>query len=580
MSVQTSLSDESPPPRHSLPLYSEPTPETHRRISREKEAELALLHTAFTPATRPLLITLFLITLASVPLFQLTVELRRREQLSAFALLKPLPAWRAIKSARTLADVWRLLPRANQIKAAEKNVEQESIAAQWLLPRVQLALSALEAGNEQVYPGRDRWLFYRPDIDYVTAPPFLDAARMRQRIRSAAVQPDAIKAIVDFRHRLANRGIDLILMPAPAKPTIDAERFAAPSHSGIAIHNTSFAKFTARLAAAGVRVFDPTPSLMKRKAALGGAPLYLQTDTHWRPETMEFVAKKLADFIGEERSALGLVTQTSRKEITALGDIALMLKLPPEQTLYHAENVTIHQVIRGNTSWQPSPDAEILLLGDSFANIFSLERMGWGDCAGFAEHLSTALRQPLDCILRNNDGAFATREILEHELARGRDRLAGKKLVIWEFAARELAFGDWKLLEMNLARSRPAQFFVPPPHEIITVTGTVEAVSAAPRPGTVPYKDHIIALHLVDISAAGETAANLQALVYLWSMRDNQWTSAARLRAGDRITLKLRSWAEVSSEYEKFNRTELDDAALQLEEPVWGELVPIANGDS
>ena len=57
-------------------------------------------------------------------------------------------------------------------------------------------------------------------------------------------------------------------------------------------------------------------------------------------------------------------------------------------------------------------------------------------------------------------------------------------------------------------------------------------------------------------------------------MRDNQWTPAARVRAGDRVTLRLRPWSDVSTEYEKFNRTELDDADLQMEEPTWGEIVP------
>ena len=66
-----------------------------------------------------------------------------------------------------------------------------------------------------------------------------------------------------------------------------------------------------------------------------------------------------------------------------------------------------------------------------------------------------------------------------------------------------------------------------------------------------------------------------QAVVYLWSMRDNEWTSAARLRPGDRVKLRLRPWPDVSAQYEKFNRTELDDSALQLEEPVWGENIEL-----
>jgi hypothetical protein len=169
---------------------------------------------------------------------------------------------------------------------------------------------------------------------------------------------------------------------------------------------------------------------------------------------------------------------------------------------------------------------------------------------------------------------------LNNELARGRDRLAGKKLVIWEFAARELSFGNWKLLDLKLGEAKPSRFLSLKAGEEIDVSGTVETISPVPRPGTVPYKDHIEALHLVDVvatNASGEAASHSQAVVYLWSMRDNAWTSAARLRPGDRVKVHLRAWPGVSAQYEKFNRTELDDPALQLEEPVWGEDVEMLN---
>jgi len=55
--------------------------------------------------------------------------------------------------------------------------------------------------------------------------------------------------------------------------------------------------------------------------------------------------------------------------------------------------------------------------------------------------------------------------------------------------------------------------------------------------------------------------------------RDNVWTRAARLRSGDRIKVHLFSWDDYSSQYEKFNRSELDDASLQLQGPTWGELM-------
>lgn len=560
--------DEPLKPTHSLPRYSEPTPETHKKVSREEEAELALKNSAFDGGSRVLLIALFLLTILAVPTAQFAYEMRTPNgegRLGTFNIYKSYPAWKKIRAVRTPRELWRLLPRGTELKASEKELETESIVSEWLLPRVQFALVKLGAGNEQVYLGRDKWLFYRPDVDYVTGPPFLEPKIMSYRSRTAAIQADPVKAIVAFRDQLALRGIELIAMPVPMKPGVEPKKLSARGQSDGVLQNPSFAEFKVRLEKAGVQVFDPATNL----PAQPSNGRYLGTDTHWRPETMELVAQNLA-------ASLKLPTQPSapleaaERTISAVGDIARMLKLPDSSSWFADETVTIHEV----NSWRPSKDADVLLLGDSFSNIFSLAALGWGESAGFAEHLSRALGgRPLDCILRNSDGAFATREILSHELARGHDRLAGKKIVIWEFAARELAFGDWKILEMKIGQPAPAKFFVPRPAESVTASGTVEAISNVPRPGSVPYKDHILALHLSDLAIEGRgEMSGLEAFVYAESMRDNVLTPIARFRPGDRVTLRLRSWADVSDRFEKINRSEVDDPAVQLEEPCWGEM--------
>ena len=549
-------------------------------MSREEEAELALKNTVFTPGSNRLLILLFLLTIASVPALQLIAKLRvsqlaRRGATLVIPSAPPVSAEPRTKRAPT--NIWNLFPRAEDLKATEKTLENDSIVVQWLLPRVQSVLTGdLHAGNEQVYLGRDGWLFYRADVDYVTSPPFLDPTRMKRRARTASVQPDVIKAIVDFRDQLARRGIDLIIVPTPVKPSIDGEMLAARAPSSQAFENESFSEFKARLANKDVHVFDPEPLLMRHKAD-HSEPLYLEADTHWRPETMEFIAGELAREIKLPASVHALTLQTTEKKITALGDLARMLKLSPTETSQHRQEVTIRQITAGNGAWRASKDADVLLLGDSFSNIFSLEGLGWGESAGFAEHLSRALQgRPLDCILRNSDGAFATREILAHDLARGRDRLAGKKLVVWEFATRELAFGNWKLLDLTLRSPAPSHFFTPQSNHEIVVSGTVDAISTVPRPGSAPYADHIIALHLVDVSAPVQHG-DQQCLVYLWSMRNYTLTAAAHLRPGDRIRARLRPWADVSTQYEKISRSDLDDPAFQLEEPAWGELETESN---
>ena len=560
--------DEPLKPTHSLPRYSEPTPETHRKVSREEEAELALKNSTFAGGARLVLIVLFLVTILSVPTIQCAFELRAPRngaRLATFNIYKAYPAWEKLREVRGPRDLWRLLPRAAELKAAEKELETESVVSEWLLPRVQSILSAkLGAGNEQVYLGQDHWLFYRPDVDYVMGPPFLEQKVINHRARTAAVQPDPVKAIIDFRDQLSARGIDLVAVPIPMKPGVEARHLSTRARQNQILQNASFGEFTARLQKSGVRVFDPATVFVD-----GDSPLYLETDTHWRPETMELVAKNLAAFIQVPAQSVSTL-QMIERTISGVGDIARMLKLPESTNQYPKETVTIHEV----TPWRSSKEAGILLLGDSFSNIFSLDGLGWGESAGLAEHLSAALGgQPLDCILRNSDAAFATREILSRELARGHDRLAGKRLVIWEFAARELAFGDWKMLEMKVGQAQPAKFFVPKNGEVVTASGSVEAISTVPSPGSVPYQDHILSFHLTDLSIEGrDESPGLEALVYAESMRDNVLTPVARLRPGDRVTVRLRAWSDVSDKYEKINRSEIDDPAVQLEEPCWGEL--------
>ena len=129
------------------------------------------------------------------------------------------------------------------------------------------------------------------------------------------------------------------------------------------------------------------------------------------------------------------------------------------------------------------------------------------------------------------------------------------------------------MLDMTLGDPLPPRFFVPESGEIRTVRGVVASTSRVPRPGSVPYADHIMALHLVDLEEDGLLLDDPQAVVYVWSMRGNVWTPEARLRPGDEVTIQLRAWADVADALDGMNRSEPDDFALQLAEPAWGEVL-------
>ena len=55
------------------------------------------------------------------------------------------------------------------------------------------------------------------------APPIV----LKERFGEFQAQPDPIKAITDFRDQLARRGIDLIIMPVPVKPSIDGHKLSS-----------------------------------------------------------------------------------------------------------------------------------------------------------------------------------------------------------------------------------------------------------------------------------------------------------------------------------------------------------------
>ena len=193
---------------------------------------------------------------------------------------------------------------------------------------------------------------------------------------------------------------------------------------------------------------------------------------------------------------------------------------------------------------------------------------GEAEYAGLAAQLSYELRTPVDVIAINAGGAHAARQALVADMIRGNDRLAGKQLVIWQFAARELSHGDWKLMELpTVAETKP------PDHEVAQVgtivTATISAKTAPPRPGSVPYRDAVIAIRLQKVQ--GENIAN-DLLVYTMGMRDNKLVDSP-WQVGRTVKVRLTPWAEAEKQYGSYNRFELDDPDALFLDAYWGEVI-------
>lgn len=554
-----------------------PPPPSNGLPPREAEALLALGSTRVSPGTRALLVFGFLTICFSgiVTSGWETISTRGEEAAPvAKSVFRELfSSGESVSAPPGSPTLWRFLPSPAAFRRAEKNLENHSFIASRLRPRLQAFLfQTAGIGNEQVEPAPGGWLFFRRDLDYLNGRPFLNNAQMG-RARSPSLARDSVTAICDFNAQLASRGIRLLVVPVPVKPCIEAHRFhPVRNPAATPLQNASYAAWLGALEAEGVAVFDPGPLLLER-ARSTGEPQFLRTDTHWTPEAMEAVAGAVAlKIVSKQASAAPHSPSMRPMEITAHGDTVALLGLSKDQTLLAPQTVLIHQAAEQSAVWKPDPGADVLLLGDSFSNIYSLGAMGWGEGAGFAEHLSAQLGRPVDAILRNSDGAFATRQMLQKELVAGKDRLAGKSVVVWEFAVRELVFGDWKSLPLSAPSPRKPTFFSPPSGAKQRISGVVANVAAIPRPGAVPYKEHIVALHLVNVVPDGERPEKpFECVVYTWSMRDQQPTAAAGLRPGTSVSAELLPWDDVSDALEKFQRSDLSEPALLLEPANWAE---------
>jgi alginate O-acetyltransferase complex protein AlgJ len=512
---------------------------------REEQAKAEIGVTAISRAAATGAAAVFLLTIVTVSLVDQSVARHR--------------GWPGV-SGRSLREL-------------ETALEGESVTARAVRPVVVKTLvGAFRTGTENAHVGREGWLFYDPDVRHVAGRGFLeprvDAADFaRRRMLEVPREPNPIPAILNFHEQLGARGVTLVVVPTPVKPGIHPEKLSpatvAPAES------VSFARFKEELRSHGILVFDMTGDLVDLAGT--GRPCFLSTDTHWRPEAMDLAARRLVQFVNDRVAlpqSLGVRYRRTQNRIEGVGDLAAMLGSSAR------EDVTIQSVFQPNGQpWSPQGDADVLWLGDSFSNIYSAEPMGWGAAAGFAEQFSFHLGRPVDAIRRNDAGAFATRQMLADDLARGVDRLAGKKLVVWQFAARELSFGDWKPIELKLNPRPVARLTLPPPGESWIVTGVVASKGIAPRPGNVAYRDHVLAVHLIDVSVEGRGIAGAQAVVYLRSMTDGKLTDAAALQVGQRVRMKVRDWSEVARQFQTINRSDVPEADLRTQPPCWGELL-------
>jgi hypothetical protein len=366
-------------------------------------------------------IIVFIGLIFTPPVHQLCLELKRTGNWRILTLFQERPTHASLKRfEETVAAENDLATKARQF--------YRTFQMRWL-----------GQGSEKIVIGHDGFLFIRQEVEMAAGPGFLH----RHITRARGIGPelkrsnsaDSIGAIVDFAQKLRALGIHLVFVPIPVKPFIYPEEVwpGYPSSAGPA-WNCDRDAFKAKLAEAGVDVLDVTDDLWQAKTQ-SGENLFLKLDTHWTPRGLAVVADRLAAHVRRHLPhPAPEAYKTRTASVTNYGDLLRILEVQPASGIFHPQTVEITQLLEGSALARGDERSPVLLLGDSFTNIYHRKEMEWGDGAGLGEQLMLRLGIGVQIIAINGGGATAVRE----SLAQKPIALRHKKVVLWACSARDL----------------------------------------------------------------------------------------------------------------------------------------------
>ncbi len=343
-------------------------------------------------------------------------------------------------------DIFREAPTARNLHAFEQNLEKTSLVVKTFRPWTQyVEWRFLADAGEEAVVGRDGWLFYRPSVRYVVERP--------TRV-SESDSADPLAAIRSFRDQLQARGIRLLVVPVPNKESVYPEMLAKRAKNAEVVVCEQTRRLLEELEQCGIEhvdLFEVFRRAKQEESRPDARRLYLAQDSHWSPEGARLAAGAVARRALDGGAVRRGVHAYAERPVSVRrhGDLVEMLQVPQIERGLEPESVACLQVVLSDTRipYRDGAESEILILGDSFLRIYEQDEPG---SAGFIAHLARALGQPLASIV--NDGGAST--LVRQALARRPTLLVNKKLVIWEFAERDIRYGTdgWKIVP--LARSK------------------------------------------------------------------------------------------------------------------------------
>ena len=332
-----------------------------------------------------------------------------------------------------MLGVFRKIPSEANLRSFEKELEESSKVADWIRPVYrQLRWLVMRDLGDKAVAAADGWAYYGPNIRYLGEGYF-------KNLKSENPGEDPAATIADFAAQLRRRGMALLVVPVPSKPSIAPERLRRgllPSLD-LSLHTR---RFMDELRGRGIDVFDLfTPFVREQRDRPDRPRLYLAADTHWTGDGVRLAARLLAvrvrAVVGADELLPRCNYQREAVTVSRRPDIPRMSRLPGEASAFPPETTTAYRVLdEAGEPYSDSDESRILLLGDSFSRIYQTDEP---EAAGLIANLAFELQTPLASIV--NDGGAST--LVRQELARNLEILKDKRIVIWAFAERDLRFG-------------------------------------------------------------------------------------------------------------------------------------------
>lgn len=294
------------------------------------------------------------------------------------------------------------------------------------------------AGEDIAIPGADGWLFLRAELRHIGVGPFWGEAAAKVSKATSPDKADPLPAIVDFHGQLKAMGIELILAPVPCKALVYADKLGGPAEGRM---DTIHQEFYQQLAAKGVKVLDLADAFAKEKAK--GPLLYCKTDTHWSPYACELTAKLIKQRLDSPAwlKAKPDAFTTAPETRTIIGDLT---------DGKGSEELPVRVVTGADGAALEDKTSPVILLGDSHTLVFHAGQELHGTGAGLADQLAVELGIAVDVIGVRGSGATPARVNLLRRAKAEPAYLAGKKVVIWCFAAREFTESTgWSLIPFS-----------------------------------------------------------------------------------------------------------------------------------